>query len=476
MTTKTKKKERTWYSISVATVRRAVTAVVFVVVLVLGFVGFQQVEIYLLERDAWQTIEEATELTTQLRNRDNFRQIYTDHRDAWTLLEEAREEYEAETYDHALAHAARSLAMLKSVFDVGKTKGTHRFLSLQGNVEIQRRGRRGAWRRARNQDTLRPGDWVKTSTDGTAEILFPDGSVYTLRQNTMVHLGGSSQAGEEASDTKRTTDIVFGWVELNTAEAASTVATPKSQARVRSDSEAMVAYDEDRGQGRFAAYTGGLEVRSASGQSQEVSALQLVEQVGDLLSSPKPLPGKPRLLGPPNEKEIDFDADKELQLAWEATARAHRYLLQVSQSQLFAANIIDDRRAKTTARVGIRGEGSFFWQVAAIDRDGARGPWSDPGTFRVVSLRDIGGADDQTPPELEIRSTETYGALVIVNGKTEPGAKVTINGESVSLRRDGSFSKTVQMTQEGWGFVEIKAVDAWDNEAVRRVQVFIDAF
>lgn len=475
MTTQ-KKKERAWYSISVATVRRALTMVVFVVVLVAGYLGFQRVESYLLQRDAWQTIEEATELTTQLRSRDDFRQIYTNHRDAWTLLDSAREEYEAETFDHALAHAARSLAMLKSVLDVGKTKGTHRFLSLQGGVEIQRRGRRGAWRRARSQDTLRPGDWVKTSTDGTAEILFPDGSVYILRQNTMVHLGGSTQPGDETSDTKKTTDIVFGWVELNTAETASTVATPKSQARVRRDSEAMVSFDEARGQGRFAAYAGGLEVRSASGQSQEVGALQLVEQVGDVLSEPKPLPGKPILLGPPNEEEIDFDAGKELLLAWEATERASRYALQVSQSQIFASNLIDDQRSKTTARVGIRGEGSFFWQVAAIDRDGAQGPWSDPGTFRVVRLRGIGEADDQTPPELEIRSTETYGALVIVNGKTEPGATVTINGESVSLRRDGSFSKTVQMTQEGWGFVEIKATDAWDNEAVQRVQVFIDAF
>ncbi|MCP4659894.1 MAG: FecR domain-containing protein [bacterium] len=474
--TKKKKKERTWYSISVASVRRAVTIVVFFVVLVAGYLGFQRVEIYILQRDAWQTIEEATELTTQLRNRDDYRQIYTNHRDAWTLLEEAREEYEAEAFDHALAHSARSLAMLKSVLDVGKTKGTHRFLSLQGSVEIQRRGRRGAWRRARSQDTLRPGDWVKTSTDGTAEILFPDGSVYTLRQNTMVHLGGSSQPGEEAADTKRTTDIVFGWVELNTAEAPSTVATPKSQARVRSDSEAMVSYSEARGEGRFAAYAGGLEVRSASGQSQELGPLQQVEQVGDLLSAPKPLPGKPKLLGPPNEQEIDFDAESELQLAWQATERAQRYALQVSQSQLFASNIIDDLRSKTTARVGIRGEGSFFWQVAAVDREGAQGPWSNPGTFRVVSLRGIGEADDQTPPELEIRSTETYGALVIVNGKTEPGAKVTINGEAVSLRRDGSFSKTVQMTQEGWGFVEVKATDAWDNEAIQRVQVFIDAF
>jgi len=475
---KNKKPERAWYSISVATVRRVATMVVFVAILGAGYLGFQRLEQYLVERDALQTIEEATELTGQLRRREDYRQIYTNNRMAWDLLEQAREEYEAGEFDHARRNAGRSLALLKSILDIGTGgKGTHRFLSLQGGVEIRKRRRSGAWRRASSKDTLNPGDWVKTSPDGTAEILFPDGSVYTLRQDTMVQLGGS-QSGDGVSDTKRTTDIVFGLVELDTAESASTVATPKSQAQIRRDSEAMVSYDDSKGKGSFAAWAGGVEVQSkASGQKQEVGALQLVEQVGDLLSAPKPLPGEPRLLRPPNEQEIDLDAQQELQLAWEAVNRAQRYALQVSQSQLFASTIIDDVRPKTTARLGIRGEGSFFWQVAAVDRDGARGPWSAPGTFRVVSLRSIGEADDKIPPELDIRSIDTYGAQVIVSGKTEPGATVRINDELVSpLGRDGSFTKTVQMTQEGWGFIEVKAIDAWDNETTKRAQVFIDAY
>ena len=77
---------------------------------------------------------------------------------------------------------------------------------------------------------------------------------------------------------------------------------------------------------------------------------------------------------------------------------------------------------------------------------------------------------------MTILGTKTYGSLVIVRGKTEPGANVTINKESVPLNRDGSFRKTVQIYQEGWTFVEIVTTDAWENQASESVRVFIDAY
>ncbi len=189
----------------------------------------------------------------------------------------------------------------------------------------------------------------------------------------------------------------------------------------------------------------------------------------------KSLPGKPSLTAPVNDFAIDFDASREVQLAWREAKNARSYVLQISNSRLFARNYIDDQREKASARVGIRGEGTFFWQVAAVDRNGVRGPWSEPRSFRVASLRSIGEVNDSTPPVLEILGTETYGNLVIVNGRTESGAAVTINGEDVALKTDGSFSMTIQMNQEGWGVVEIVATDAWNNQAVEKTRVFIDS-
>ena len=51
-----------------------------------------------------------------------------------------------------------------------------------------------------------------------------------------------------------------------------------------------------------------------------------------------------------------------------------------------------------------------------------------------------------------------------------------INDEPVSVQLDGAFRKTIQMTQDGFAFIKIVAVDAWDNEAEVKRRVFIDAF
>ena len=71
---------------------------------------------------------------------------------------------------------------------------------------------------------------------------------------------------------------------------------------------------------------------------------------------------------------------------------------------------------------------------------------------------------------------QAYGSLVIVNGRTEPGATVTINKEPVSVQVDGSFSKTIQMSEAGFAFIHIVATDAWSNPTEVKRRVFVDAF
>ena len=365
---------------------------------------------------------------------------------------------------------------LDSIFELGQESSERksRFLSVQGGVEY-RRGERGAWNKARTNDSLNPGDWVKTSDSGTAEIRFPDGSTYVLRYNTLVHLGSdfdSTTGGDPVAN------IEFGWVEFNTAQGGSSrVKTPKSEAILEGDTEVTISYDPNRAEGHYTTFSGGTRVTSASGQIQEMVALQKVDQQGDLLSPPRPVPPSPQLSGPTNGQEIDFDSQKELRLAWDRVSEAPRYALNVSRSQIFASNIIeDDNRRKTSARVGIRGEGIFYWRVAAYDREGALGAWSETRSFRIASLRGLSDIEDKIPPDLSIEEVQPYGSLVLVNGRTEPGATVAINEEPVSVELDGSFSKTIQMTQTGFAFITVVATDAWNNSSEEKKRVFIDAF
>ena len=94
----------------------------------------------------------------------------------------------------------------------------------------------------------------------------------------------------------------------------------------------------------------------------------------------------PRLVSPSQAHGIDLVTQGELRLAWTSVPGAARYALNVSGSQSFDANIIEDNdRRIPSARLGIRGEGLFYWRVAAVDRDGQQGAWSETRSFRVAS-------------------------------------------------------------------------------------------
>ena len=446
-----------------------------VLLLVGGSLAYQQWEQSTRRDRAERAIAEAVDVSNVLAKRDDYDQLRLSHLIAWKDLEDAKTEFEAERYGPALSRAQAALSEFDSIFDLGQNNAERksRFLSVQGGVEY-RRGERGTWVKGRTNDSLNPGDWVKTSSDGVAEIRFPDGSTYVLRHDTLVHLGSdifNTTNGEPVAN------IEFGWVEFNTGQSGSKIKTPKSETILEGDTEATISYDRNRAEGHYTTYAGGAQVTSTSGQTQQIGALEQVDQTGDLLSDPKPVPPSPRLSSPGKDQEIDFDTQKELRLTWDAVADAQRYALNISRSQIFASNIIEDaNRRKPSARIGIRGEGIFYWRVAAFGRNGSQGAWSETRSFRIASLHGIGDIDDKTPPQLTIEELQPYGSLVLVNGRTEPGAKVTINGEPVSVQLNGSFSKTIQMTQVGFAFITIVAADAWDNSVEIQKRVFIDAF
>ncbi len=455
--------------------RTGLTVICLVLALIGGSLAYQQWEQRTRRDRAERAIDEAGVLARELEEHDDYDQIRLEHHVAWDDLKDARSELEAERYGAALNSARSALREFDSIFDVGEGNagGKSRFLSVEGGVEY-RRGERGAWIKARSADSLNAGDWIKTSDSGTAEIRLPDGSNYVLRHNTLVHLGLDS-AGTTSGEP--VAEVSFGWVEFNTAQSGSKVKTPGSEAILEGDTEVTISYDPNREEGKIKTIAGASVVTSGSGQTRQMGALEMVDQQGDQISGVKPVLPGPRLAGPANNQEIDFDTQKELRLTWEGVSGAPRYALNVSASQLFANNIIeDDRRRNRWARVGIRGEGIFYWRVAAYDRQGEQGAWSETRSFRIASLRGAGETEDKTPPALSIDEVQTYGNLVLVNGRTEPGATVTINDEPASVELNGTFSKTIQMTEAGSAFITVVATDTWDNSSEVKKRVFIDIY
>lgn len=469
-----KREERDWYRVSVETLRGWGIFVLLVTVAGTGYVGYRLWERYAIQREAASAIDEARLLFQRVRSEASLGGFKSETDAAWQGIEQARALYAEARWDDALQRAARSRDVLLSLLDASSPErdtGEAQFVAVEGRVEF-RRSDRGVWEQAKGRVMLRPGDYVKTSTNGSAEIMFTDGTLYTVRPDTLFLV--SARTGGAAGE--QSIELQYGWINLNTASGASKIATPQAEAVIGNQSEASITYDGDSKQARFASYRGEVTVEGADGETRTLAPLQAVEQTAGKLSGVVALPAAPQLRAPEDNADIDIDSQERIQLAWDEVPDAERYALQVSRNRLFVDNVIDvqDRRAPL-ATLGIQGEGSFVWRVAALAQGGLRGPWSPTGRFRVASFETGRGTQDTQPPALQVQEIQSYGSIFIVTGKTEPGSNVQINGEPVTVASDGTFTKTIQLGQQGWAFLDVVATDAAGNRAQDRSRVFVES-
>lgn len=469
-----------WYSVSVETVQSWGLLLVLLALVGLGLYLYHWYDQGTARQQAEALIGQAEALRQRLAGEPRVTTGFAvEYEDGAQSLKEAKARLEARDFVAARDRGKHSRDVLQSVLDALALRGgggQAQFVTLQGEVEL-RRGSGGEWQEARNHAQLQAGDTVRTAENGSAVVVFQDGTLYTVQPNTQLVISAGS--GGAGGGPEQAIEMKYGWVNLSTSQSTgSNVKTPGAVARVKESSEAYVAVDKGSSQGRFGAYRGSMELASNGGLTRQVGPLQQVVQTGDLLSEPKAMPGKPEPVEPADDLLLDLDATKKLVLAWQPVPGASRYALQVSRNHLFVDNVIDaENRTRTRATLGLRGEGSFQWRVAAFGSDGLQGPWSEPRKFRVASAARAGGGEkkDAAPPELDLGDIKTYGSISMVNGRTEPGARVEVNGEQVTLGADGSFTKAVQLNKEGWNIIEVRARNAWGNETVRRHRVFVES-
>lgn len=470
-------KTRDWYSVSVDTVRAWGMVLGLAVLLAGGFFGYRYWERHELERRASAVIGECRYLVSRLQGDEVLDGFQNEYRGAVESLASASAAFGRHEFERALELANGSYEILSSIYDETGSRREEvwraQFISTEGRVEY-RRGDGGAWENARARVVLYTGDHVKTGSNGSAEIVFRDGTLYTARPDTQLIISRSlSAAGTPGEQAIR---MDYGWVNLNTStRRGSKVSTPEAEARVGSDSQATVTYHAGTKTGRFTTYRGEMEVESAGGEAQRLEGVEQVVQRDGRLAEPESLPVAPTLQEPEDNAELDMDRTRELELDWEPVEGVAGYALQVSRTHLFVDNVIDaEDRDRPRATLGLRGEGLFHWRVAARGPAGDLGPWSETRKFRVSAVRRAEGGGDDRPPEIELEQVKAYGSIFIVGGRTEPGIAVEVNGEPVQVAADGSFTKTIQVTKEGWSFIEVRAQDAGGNETVLNPRVFVE--
>jgi hypothetical protein len=388
-------------------------------------------------------------------------------------LRSAEISFSGRRYDEAFRSAVESQSYSRRALGGAGTEetGDASFISIEGDVSLQSAGR-STFEPARQRQALFDGDFVKTGRNGSAEIMFADGTLYTLRPGSLFEVHRPSLSEAAGSQVK----IVSGVINVYTAGSTSKIATDAATADVDRDSRA--ALDVETGQKTEVTSFRGKTTVSTGSQTVVLSERERVSaaKTGEITSKVQ-LPESPQPLLPADNRIYDLKTGDQIDLRWAAVNGAARYRLQISRSRLFVPDAIEvdlNNRTETYAVVKVSREGAYFWRVASINKDGVSSDWSAVRRFKMLAEMPKVGAN-APPPPLTVSPPQQMGNLFLVFGKTDPGATVTVNGETADVDADGTFRKTITIDRDGYAMLIVKAADASGTETVKRIRVFVES-
>ncbi|MEE2778551.1 MAG: hypothetical protein VYE73_17520 [Acidobacteriota bacterium] len=466
-------KKSGWYSLSEDSLWSLGRFLILLAVSLGGWQGYLKWDEYTLERRAGQSLNAARDMLAGVGEGEVAGGFSGELSEAELNLSEAETAWVEGSLRTALFKARVSRGIVVDVLDSIQNpgrRGEARFIYVEGEVDY-RRGETGLFRRARPRDVLYEGDYVRSSARGSAEVLFDsDGTLFTVRPGTMLKVQRDLSLRGRGEPVR----MEYGWVDLQTSRRTSGIETVYAALRVETESEASVTFAVNSQTGVCAVGKGTAEIASTeSGEKRELAELEQVVQRQEELGETRVLLDQPEAVGPPNNFDLNLDCDREVVLSWSGVEGARGYQLQVSRNRLFGERLVDQTRGKTSATLGINGEGNFFWRVAALADDGVLGPWSLLCKFRVMSLNGASWTDT-VAPDLQISRVNVNGTIVIISGKTEPGVKLEIDGQRTPVDADGTFSLSFSPHSDGEVDLLVSAIDASGNRTAQTRQVYIE--
>ncbi len=462
-----------WYLISIDRLKQ-IGLVILLILLGLGGWWYYSGQKRNPRSIAESAIAEARQALNTLAASKDFNQHRSEFDRAQRKLDAAAAMLASAKYPEAESAAVESQTISRAALSgAGGGDNDAQFLAVEGDVQYQKSST-GDWKAAEARTPLFNGDWVKTGDRGSAELIFSNGSLYTVGPGALLEI--YSQFNPATSKKSNLVQMQIGSIEVATTDDQSTVRTPSSQVTVDSDSTTQVGVNHnqqtnvvtEKGSASVAPPAGGAAVKLASGE-------KVVATSEGTLSSVKKLLMPPLLKEPTDNHPVTVG--EQVGFLWDAVPAATAYVFQVSRSRLFTSLEINSKRQKTTAAAKVTAEGPFFWRVASVGPDGDVGPYSNPYRFRVAggSREASAGNVEVKPPTLVLKKPYPLGGpFYMIEGTTDPGATVTINDEDVEVESNGHFKKLVSFNKIGRNAVVVKALNASSKPTVQSVSVLVE--
>ncbi len=396
----------------------------------------------------------------------------------------ARTEFGRKSYGESRIAAMRSEALSLRVIKQASGDETQELLvtfsKLEGEVRIKRAGG-FSWETAHSREKLLVGDQVKTSSSGSAEMVYFDGTVTYIAPGSLVEIRDLHE--DPVTKVRRVREkLTWGEVKASTQQrnvsgSFHEIATEAVSARSEGVGEFRLAFDNGTKTSVVDVFGGRIALETA-GRTATVDAGQRVRaDAAGQLSAKETLPGVPRLLLPSDQRVFVFEepSREQLVLTWEELPRVERYRLIIGDKPLFTEPLYDAERNGNQAVIEGLSPGSYHWKVAGISNAGALGPFATSRGFRISSQR-VRDRTDNEPPRLEITEFVPIGQMVIINGATDPDAKLWIDNNKVDVFEDGSFNAVVRLRREGVNELLIVAQDPAGNESSRTHKALVETY
>jgi hypothetical protein len=203
----------------------------------------------------------------------------------------------------------------------------------------------------------------------------------------------------------------------------------------------------------------GVAAVSAQDQVVHVEANQgITVNLDQVPPAPISLPPPPTPSSPENAFVYYYrDLPPKIRFSWAAGEYEETYHFVLSRAPGFGEIVEDGYIPEEGFSHGNLKEGHYYWRVSRLS-GWVEGGFSETRMVRVVK--------DQAPPMLRVQIQDgvVQRPRVTLKGVTEPGSRVFVQGERVTIDSAGAFEHGVSL-KRGTNVIVVEAVDAAGNVA-----------
>ena len=325
---------------------------------------------------------------------------------------------------------------------------TAEFEQIQGNVKTRAVGGLD-WKTAVNTVPLRRSDLVRTYPASSAEIKFFDETRVSVRPDSLITIEETTQPSGNAKG-RVSWRVSSGEINYETKDNRGGLAeavTPTFRLALEGNSAGTMRVSES-GLTSVAQLAGVANIETKTGQKIRLAANEGLRVDATGKAGPKQvLPDAPILNGPTNGT-VSLPEGAPFSLSWSAATGAYAYRVV---AELAGAVVFDRDSVRGTAvQIPAVTRGDFTFRVAGLTEDGVSGRFSK--SMKVTVTRTAAPVVRAAPaPVLVIEAFEARSNVLRIAGKTDPGARLTVNGDPVAVRPDGSFREFVTLARRDTG-------------------------